>query len=291
MCALQRETYPERPISLEDYEAFLGAVPAHLALAAEVDGRPVGFVLAALEEGHAFAETDLGVRATWRRRGLGRALHDAALAWAREAGAEGLEAWAYEAEPAGEAFARALGYAAARRESFVVLELAGLEPPDPAPPPGVEIRPWSELPGVERALYAVAAEAVPDIPGEEDEPFPPFRAWLEQDMSGPSDRRDATFVALARGEVVGFAKLHLSSAQPEVATHDLTGVLRAWRGRGIAGALKRTQVAWAAANGYARLKTANEVRNEPIRRLNEALGYRPVPGRALMRPAAPPRSA
>jgi hypothetical protein len=38
------------------------------------------------------------------------------------------------------------------------------------------------------------------------------------------------------------------------------------------------QVAYAKREGYSRLRTANEERNEPIRRLNQALGYRRIPG-------------
>jgi len=60
-------------------------------------------------------------------------------------------------------------------------------------------------------------------------------------------------------------------------------VKRAWRGRGIAGALKRRQIAWAKENGFRRVVTNNEERNEPIRRLNERLGYEPALGRSLMR--------
>jgi mycothiol synthase len=63
----------------------------------------------------------------------------------------------------------------------------------------------------------------------------------------------------------------------------MTGVKRAWRGRGVAGALKRAQIAWAKEAGYERLETQNEVRNEPIRRLNTRLGYQPAPGRVVMR--------
>ena len=63
----------------------------------------------------------------------------------------------------------------------------------------------------------------------------------------------------------------------------MTGVRRDWRGRGIAGALKRTQLAWAKANGYERLETANETRNVPIQRLNERLGYRPFAERVRLR--------
>ena len=55
--------------------------------------------------------------------------------------------------------------------------------------------------------------------------------------------------------------------------HDMTGVRRAWRGRGIARALKAAEIAWAKESGYERLETQNEERNEPIRRLNERYGY------------------
>ena len=65
--------------------------------------------------------------------------------------------------------------------------------------------------------------------------------------------------------------------------HDMTGVRRAWRGRGIAGALKRAEIRWAKENGFTRLETMNEERNEPIRRLNERHGYRLEPGKITLR--------
>ena len=89
-------------------------------------------------------------------------------------------------------------------------------------------------------------------------------------------------MALAGAEVVGYAQLTTTAAQPQAAFHDMTAVKRAWRGRGIAGALKRAQIAWAKEHGYERLETENEARNEPIRRLNSALGYRPAPGHVIL---------
>jgi RimJ/RimL family protein N-acetyltransferase len=62
-------------------------------------------------------------------------------------------------------------------------------------------------------------------------------------------------------------------------------VRRSHRGRGIAGALKRTQIAWAKRAGYDSLQTSNEVRNEPIRRLNEKHGYVLEPGVVIVRRA------
>jgi GNAT superfamily N-acetyltransferase len=90
------------------------------------------------------------------------------------------------------------------------------------------------------------------------------------------------FVAFAGDEVVGYAKLSIPPEGGDIAYHDLAGVLRAWRGRGIAGALKRTQIAWAKQHGFRRLVTANEERNVPIRRLNERHGYVLEPGRIVL---------
>ena len=113
--------------------------------------------------------------------------------------------------------------------------------------------------------------------------MPSFEAWLSQDMQSPGDRPEGVFVALAAEHVVGYAKFYLSEAQPTVAHHDLTGVKRAWRGRGVARALKAAQIRWAKARGYEQLRTRNEERNVPIRKLNERFGYRPAPGRIYLR--------
>ena len=51
-------------------------------------------------------------------------------------------------------------------------------------------------------------------------------------MQAPGDRPEATFVAVAGAEVIGFAKFSLTAAQPVTAHHDLT----ASRVHGAAGA-------------------------------------------------------
>lgn len=55
--------------------------------------------------------TDLGVRAEARRRGIGRALVDAALDWVRERGVARVEVRVAAQNPEGQAFWRALGFA------------------------------------------------------------------------------------------------------------------------------------------------------------------------------------
>jgi mycothiol synthase len=259
-------------------------------LLAERDGVPVGraIVLVGWHRPRHVALAELSVLRDRRGGGAGTALLAAASHWAREKGATELVGEVREDDPESLGWARRRGFREIGRNSRLVLELGTIDPPAPNPPPGIEILTWAERPDLAPGLYEVACEAGPDIPGNEDDEIGTFEEWLTRDMQGESDRPEATFVALADGEVVGFAKLAISGDQKERAFHDLTGVRRAWRGRGIASALKRTQIGWAKRQGYERLETMNEERNEPIRRLNERYGYRAVPGRILLSgPLAP----
>jgi GNAT superfamily N-acetyltransferase len=63
------------------------------------------------------------------------------------------------------------------------------------------------------------------------------------------------------------------SDRPDRAENSLTAVRRDWRGRGVAGALKETAIAWAAANGIRELYTWTQTGNENMRAVNERLGY------------------
>lgn len=217
--------------------------------------------------------------------GTGTAVLRALEAWARERGVTELEGPVQEDDPASTAWSERRGYVEAGRNSHLVLDLASIEAPEPDPPAGIEIVTWADRPELAPGLYAVAREATPDIPGEEEDDIGSLEEWLARDMQGASDDPRAVFVAVADGDVVGFAKLSLSPDSRDRAFHDLTGVLRVWRGRGIAAALKRTQIAWAKAAGYTTLQTSNEARNEPIRRLNERHGYVVEPGVVIMRRA------
>ena len=86
--------------------------------------------------------------------------------------------------------------------------------------------------------------------------------------------------------MVGFGVL---SVDGDEAYHAMTAVARAWRRRGIAEAIKRAHIRWARRNGIRVLRTANEVRIAPIRRLNERYGYDPEPAEIVLRgPLAPP---
>ena len=258
-----------------------------LWLIASVDGVAAGVGLGVIgwhaEPG--VARIDVEVLEEWRGRGVGGALLDGVSAWARDGAQTHVDGQVDELDASSLAWAGRRGFSEVGRNSTLSLDLSTAAWPEIDPPPGITITSWADKPDAVRGMYEVACEASVDIPGEEDSEVPSFDEWLANDMSGAGDRREATFVALAGDEVVGFAKLSLSEARSEIAYHDITGVKRAWRRRGIAGALKRAEIAWAIEMGYEKLETYNEARNEPIRVLNERHGYVVEPGQIRVRAA------
>jgi GNAT superfamily N-acetyltransferase len=220
-----------------------------------------------------------------RGRGAGDKLRAALEQWAAAHGATELEGPVAEDDAGSIAWASARGYEEIGRNSRMVLDLTATETPTVSPPPGIEIVTWAERPELAEGLWEVAREAAPDIPGEEETDAGPLEEWLDRDMRGVGDRPEAVFVALENDTVLGYAKLAFSPDRTERAFHALTGVKRAHRGRGIAAALKATQIAWAKEHGFSSLQTANEVRNAPIRHLNAKHGYVLEPGNVIVRRA------
>ena len=121
-------------------------------------------------------------------------------------------------------------------------------------------------------MYAVGVQADEDIPGSEG--VQTFEQWRAHEIDRPTRRPELCFIALAGDEVVGYAALQVFGDE---AHHGLTATRRDWRRRGVASALKRAEIAAAKRAGFRRLLTESEERNEPMRRLNEKLGYVPAP--------------
>ena len=218
------------------------------------------------------------VLAGQRRRGAGTALYEAISMWASErrgARAGGVGRRQRSGEPV---LRPRRGFTEERREVGLVLSLAGVSrPPQVQPPAGIEIVTWAQRPELARGMYEVDLESHPDIPGFEDVAVEPFEGWMAHHMRRPTDSPEATFIALAGEEVVGFAKLSLTA--PTAAGHAITAVRRAWRGLGIARALKAAESAGRSPTATPNSTTSNEERNAPMKRLNARLGYRPGIGR------------
>jgi mycothiol synthase len=165
------------------------------------------------------------------------------------------------------AFYAARGFGERGRMQDVQLELATANI-TAAPPEGIELVPLTEA--HERGAYAVALEAHADVPSAEPLVTGTFEQWHARQF-GELTLRHLSFVAIEDGRVVGYAILGRDSA--DTADHWMTGVARAARGRGIALALKQAQIAAAKADGWAFLRTQNDLANAAMRAVNEKLGY------------------
>ena len=141
--------------------------------------------------------------------------------------------------------------------------------PSPPAPPGITILPVSARPELWLAAYdAVAAQAFRDMATVTALEVT-LQQWQQDWITDP----DAMFVAIADGEVIGCAGLMPYPDQPGRAEHALTAVRRDWRRRGVATALKRTTLAWAAANGLTEIYTWTQAGNDDMRALNTHLGF------------------
>lgn len=261
--------------------------PETVWLLAEDDGTAVGAgrLTPGWHSPPGVARADVRVPAEKRRRGIGTALLGELQRRAVALGAPTLDGEVRDDDPGSLAWAERRGFREIGRSVRLALDLRATEEPEVDPPAGIEVVTWAERPELAGGIYEVACEAYPDEPGSVDVGMEPFEAWLSQDMQGSGDRSDAVFVALAGAEVVGYAKLSMSVREGYV-LHDMTGVKRTFRGRGIASALKRAEIAWAKRQGYRTLETFNDEENAPIRALNEKHGYRPARGSVTLRRTA-----
>ena len=290
------EITPEDPTSLEEVRWADATYPGTVRVLAEVGGEAVGAATVGRIYVHGPDYPDLWgsvvVRETHRGRGVGTALLRHISDAARAAGKQGLRMRVSAARPEAIAFLARRGFLEDERSKSVRLDLAGLEPPDVLMPAGIVLTDLARRPDLVAGVHAVALETFEDIPWT-DEPMAAgdlaeFRA---RDVDRPGVPHDGFMVAIqpTDGEVVGYASLMFLPGSTGVAWHDMTAVRRAWRGRGVATALKRATIAWAIQHSLTALETGNDEANASMRAVNARLGYRPLPDEIGVRgPLLPP---
>jgi mycothiol synthase len=199
-----------------------------------------------------------------RRRGLGTALLRELAAHLAALGFETASAHVDSADESALGFARRFGFEETHRQVEQVRVL-GDEPPA-GPPPGITFATVAEQPELLRRAYDLAVEGYADMAV----PFPVVISlddWLRDEATLPG----GSFVALAGDEIVGYSGL--CRRGDDSAEDGLTVVRRAWRRRGLATAIKRAKLAWAAENGVREIVTWTQRGNEGMRAVNEGLGY------------------
>jgi len=288
---------PDEPTSLTEIRWQQATYPGGRWFLGDLDGETVG----AASVGRIFIyppEYDalwasVHVLSDHRRHGVGSALLAAVSEVARERGKEHLEAAVMEHRTDALAFLEHRGFTEAERSKMVRLPLADLTLPDLPLADGLDLVTLADRPDLLPSIHAVALETFPDIPSS-DEPmragdFDEFRA---RDIDRVGAPHDACFIAVDRatGEAVGYANLLMAPGRTDLAWHDMTAVRRAWRGKGIATALKVATIRWAIDHGLTALDTGNDVANGPMRTVNARLGYQPLPDEVVLRgPLVPGR--
>ena len=121
-------------------------------------------------------------------------------------------------------------------------------------------------------LHALFTEVRLDVP--RTEPATPitlaqFTSWVLED---PGFIPEAYFLAVANGEPIGMSDLYRSEVSPDLMV-GLTGVRRAWRGRGVALALKLRALHYAQSQGVTTIRTDNESGNASMLAINARLGF------------------
>ena len=160
-------------------------------------------------------------------------------------------------------------------------------PPAVDAPTGVEITTLAARPELAEGIYAAALAADADM--QSTDPF--VAVSIEQWRTFAIDRPDLPLRGLrhrrggGRGRRLG--QHRPAGGAPRHRYHNMTGVRRAWRGRGVAAALKRATSRGPIAGGLELLETENDESNAPMRAINRRLGYRPLPDRVLMRAPLP----
>jgi GNAT superfamily N-acetyltransferase len=141
---------------------------------------------------------------------------------------------------------------------------------------GIEIKTLLELesdPDCPHKMYELDHAAIEGEPSAE--PLTPvsFEYFVERMLGNPNLIPDACFVAVHNGEYVGISNLEIRQGDPNMLDTGFTGVIPAYRRKGIALALKLRAVAYAKERGVPVIKTDNHSLNRPMLSINERLGF------------------
>jgi GNAT superfamily N-acetyltransferase len=125
-------------------------------------------------------------------------------------------------------------------------------------------------------LYEVNRAAAMDDPSNTGT-FPDYYAFSKNVFDASWFRADTQILASHGNRWVGLSAIGIYPADKH-AYNAFTGVLREYRGRGLAQALKVKTILLARKEGMHYIRTHNDSKNAPMLAINHKLGYQPEPG-------------
>jgi GNAT superfamily N-acetyltransferase len=227
----------------------------------------------------------IGVAGPQRRKGLGSRLFDHFMECALEHGATRIYSQVTEGDDSSAVFAEKRGFkrnGRAMRVSTLALDQANLDGYDGLierqEAAGITFKSMADIgfddEPVLRAIHEASFESAKDVPSSEQFQGVPYEVWLNW-IQGPNSLPDSSWVAFDGDKPIGVASL--SRRGESSGFNDYTGVLREYRGRGIARALKLKTIESARAHNFASILTGNDFTNKAMLSINVPLGYKAVP--------------
>ena len=230
-----------------------------------------------------------------RRRGLGGALLARLLDALRRRDALLVRTVAAEDDAASTGFLGRRGFVEVWRTLPSRLQVGAFDPVPFAPAAERVARQGVALStlAAERARDGAVVREVYDLYAlcnrgqEELDPVTPpeFAAFVAAELEGPQALPEAWFLARAGGRLVGLSTLERLPGAPDALDVGYSAVHPAYRGRGIALALKLRTVEYAAAHGYREIRTANTAGNARMLAINAAPRLRAGAGAPHVRAA------
>lgn len=123
-------------------------------------------------------------------------------------------------------------------------------------------------------LYELVQTAFRDVPIADTPTDTPYDQWLAFEMKNPNLIPQAYMIAKDGDKYVGTSVVWRLKKEPRSLYQGLTGVLREYRGKGIAVALKLKVLDFARKNGFDNIRTFNASTNEGMLSINMKLGFK-----------------
>ena len=123
-------------------------------------------------------------------------------------------------------------------------------------------------------LYRLVQTAFRDVPIPDTPTDTPYDQWLAFEMKNPNLIPQAYMIAKDGDNYVGTSVVWRLKKEPRSLYQGLTGVLREYRGKGIAVALKLRVLDFARKNGFDNIRTFNASTNEGMLAINMKLGFK-----------------
>lgn len=227
----------------------------------------------------------LATHPDYRRQGIGSRLFVEAATFAESAGITILTSQVADNDPASLRFARQWNFEIIHHNWQSSLDVTTFnESPflpvlDKTREAGIRFFTYAETGDTAEArqkLYLLNRSLVLDTPASP--PFPSFDVYTQERFQQSNSFSPLSLIIAADGDNwVGLAISLLDSTR-HFMYNEITGVLRPYRGRKIALALKLLTVRHARQHHVTLLRTHNDAQNAAMLAINQRMGYQPEPG-------------